>query len=423
MAVLRFLQILSKIVLSLGLGYCAYLVALRGIADWHFRYQPAPEGIRKAMEWAQANPEYSAALARSLQRSVGEGNPEETVKLYEKATQLGPSRAGYWVELGDAYELSGQEAQAERAYERAQRLFPQSPEINWRLGNFYIRTGKIAEALPALQKAMVGDPGMRLPAFDLAWRAGADPQLILQVLLPPQPEAFFQYIDYLLWAGHLDEAGQAWDRLAALGISFETSTAFSYLDALIQNQRVDKLEAVWQVLLERNPAQIRQRLNDQSRIINGEFEGEILNGGLEWRISPAAGALVTVDTLIFFDGTRSLRIRFDGKQNLDYNHVFQYVPVKPNTSFQFLGYMRTEKITTDSGPHFEIQDAYDRSKLFLATENLRGTSSWTPQRLQFRTGPDTRLLIIRVARQPSRKFDNQIAGTVWIDRLSLLPTG
>ena len=396
---------------------------VRGIADWHFRYQPAPEGIRKAMAWAPANPEYSAALARSLQRSVGAGRPEEIIELYQKATQLSPSRASYWVELGDAYELSGKEEQAERAYERAQQLFPQSPEINWRLGNFYIRTGKVGEALPAFQKAMVGNTGLRVPAFDLAWRAGADPELILQALLPAQSEAYFQYINYLLRAGHLDEADQAWGRLVALGVSFEPSATFSYLDALIRNQRVDKLGAAWQVLLDRNPAQIRQRLNDQSRIINGEFEGEILNGGLEWRVRPAEGAVVTVDTLIFFDGTRSLQIRFDGKQNLDYNHVFQYVPVKPNTTYQFLGYMRAEKITTDSGPHFEIQDAYDRSKLFLATENLLGTSSWTPERLQFRTGPDTRLLIIRVARQPSRKFDNQIAGTVWIDRLSLLPTG
>ena len=133
--------------------------------------------------------------------------------------------------------------------------------------------------------------------------------------------------------------------------------------------------------------------------------------------------MVTVDSLIFFDGTQSLRIRFDGKQNLNYRHVFQYVPVKPNTSYQFLGYLRAEKITTDSGPRFEVQDAYDPSKLFLATEDLLGTSSWTPERLAFRTGPDTRLLIIRVARRPSQKFDNQIAGTLWIDRLSLLPVG
>ncbi len=84
-----------------------------------------------------------------------------------------------------------------------------------------------------------------------------------------------------------------------------------------------------------------------------------------------------------------------------------------------MGYMRVQGITTDSGPRFQIQDAYDSSKLSLSTDNLVGTSSWSPQQLEFKTGPKTRLLVIRVVRPASRKFDNQIAGTVWIDRLSL----
>ncbi|MBI4458604.1 MAG: tetratricopeptide repeat protein [Acidobacteria bacterium] len=418
---MRLLRISFKFVVSLALAYCAYLVFLRGMADWHFRYQPAPEGIERAIEWLPQNPEYYAALARSLERSVGEGTPEQITSFYRRATQFGSSRANYWVELGEAYELSGNEEEAERAYQQARQLFPQSPDINWRLGNFYIRAENISQALPAFQRAIAGDSGMRAPAFDLAWRAGADPDLILQVLIPPLPDAYFQYISYLLQAGRLNEADQAWDRLVALEVPFEASNAFPYLDSLIQNRRVDKLSAAWQVLLERDSSQIRRRLNDQSQLTNGEFEGEILNGGLGWRVHPVEGASPAIDNLIFFDGTRSLRIRFDGQQNLHYNHVFQYVLVRPNAAYQFMGYMRAEKITTDSGPRFEVQDAYDPSRLFRATDSLLGTSSWTPEQLEFRTGPETRLLIVRLARQPSRKFDNKIAGTVWIDRLSLLP--
>ena len=97
---MKLLQILGKTALSLGLGYLAYFVMVRGIGDWHFRYQPAPEGIRKALEWDQRDPEYYAALARSFQRSVGEGNPEEIVKLYEKweTAEPGTGRAEKAVE-------------------------------------------------------------------------------------------------------------------------------------------------------------------------------------------------------------------------------------------------------------------------------------------------------------------------------------
>jgi hypothetical protein len=99
--------------------------------------------------------------------------------------------------------------------------------------------------------------------------------------------------------------------------------------------------------------------------------------------------------------------------------VLLYVPVNPQTVYEFTGYLRVQGITTDSGPRFQICDAYDAGKLSLTTENLVGSSGWSPQRLEFRTGTDTHLLVVRVDRPASRKFDNQIAGTVWVDGVSL----
>jgi hypothetical protein len=78
-------------------------------------------------------------------------------------------------------------------------------------------------------------------------------------------------------------------------------------------------------------------------------------------------------------------------------------------------------ISTDSGPRFQVFDAFDMGKLFVSTENTVGTSGWSSQHLEFKTKADTHLLIVRVARPPSEKLDNLIGGTVWIDRVSLTP--
>ena len=78
-------------------------------------------------------------------------------------------------------------------------------------------------------------------------------------------------------------------------------------------------------------------------------------------------------------------------------------------------------ISTESGPRFQVFDAFDMGKLFLSTENTVGTSGWSSQHLEFKTTADTRLLIVRVARPLSEKLDNLIGGTVWIDRVSLTP--
>jgi hypothetical protein len=114
-----------------------------------------------------------------------------------------------------------------------------------------------------------------------------------------------------------------------------------------------------------------------------------------------------------------LRIIFDGSSNLDFGHVFQYVPVQPSTRYRFSASMRVQGITSDSGPRFQVCDAYNIADLFLSTENFTGTSTWSQQNAVFMTKPDTNLLLIRVARLMSSRFDNKSSGTVWIADVSL----
>lgn len=110
----RWLNLVGRILLSLALLYCIYLVATRAIALWYFR-QADLAGVRKAIEWDPGNPRYYAALARVLERSIEGEDFEETIALYEKATRLSPHRARYWAELGGAYDLARRTGDARRA--------------------------------------------------------------------------------------------------------------------------------------------------------------------------------------------------------------------------------------------------------------------------------------------------------------------
>lgn len=404
--------------ISLGLLYGAYLVSRQAISVWHFR-RGSPEEIRKAIRWDPSNAEFWVARAHALQASLEGADVNEVVRLYETATRMSPDRARYWAELGAAYEWAEREEEARRAYERAQQLFPNSPDVNWKLGNFYARAGRIHEALRTLQKTLLGDPAMRRPTFDLTWRAGLESRLILDEMIPADTEILFAYLNYLAETQRLDEAGQVWTRLLERRVPVELQAAFPYLDRLIMHQRIDELGAAWAALAERHPTEIRRRRFDSNRITNGDFEGEILNGGLDWRVMPVDGVVVSVDSFNHFDGARSLKVSFDGARNVDYRQVVQFVPVQANTGYRFVGYMRVQGITTDSGPRFVVHDAYDSSRLLLSTENVVGSSNWSPQQLEFRTGTNTRLLAVVLTRPPSRRFDNLISGTVWIDHVSL----
>jgi hypothetical protein len=410
-----------------------YLAARQGIAAWYFR-KASPEAIQTAIKWDPQNPEYYDALATVTHLYAAGGNSAEVVRLCEKATALSPYNAFYWADLGAAYEWSGRRNDALRAFTSAHALFPNSPEINWKVANFYVRTGKISDALRALKEVLLEDPSKERQVFVLAANATADNQEILREMLPPSAPVLLDYLDFQIETNRMDPAAQTWANLLELKSPFDPARAFPYCDALIQHQDVDQLIKAWAALSARFPQEISVRESKPNLITNGNFTLVPLNAGLDWRVIPVQGASATVDASTGIDGSKSLRINFDGTQNLDYAHVLQFVPVTPNTSYEFSAYMRAQGITTDSGPRFVLQDAYDPAALVdltshaanptrfsISTENLIGTSDWSPHQLEFKSTGSTHLLIVKVARPASHKFDNKLAGTFWITRVTVLP--
>jgi len=402
-----------------ALVYCASVATRQGVAAWYSRQDP-PAGLQEAIAWDPENPRYYEKLAQFLRTSTRDYDADQIVQLHETAVRVMPHDAHLWAELGSVYDTYGRPQDALASYERAKNLFPNSPRIGWLLGNFYLRQGEAVKAMREFKKVLLGDPSMRQQAFALAAQATDDSDLVLEEMIPPEKEVMFQYIAYLIATERLDEAGTVWSRILELNSSFEEKQALPYLDALIRDGQIGKVKAAWKELVARNPTLSGQQ-GDTTLVTNGGFERNILNGGLGWHVSPVDGANVAFDRMIFFDGTRSLRIQFGGKSNLDYRHVYQYVPVAPATVYRFIGYMRTKGITTDSGVCFEVFDGQKPSRLSLSTSPTVGTTSWTLTQLEFETTPDTTLLVIRVARPASRMFDNKIAGIAWIDRIGLTP--
>lgn len=391
-----------------------YVAGRRGAGLWYFR-EGTPDSIQTAIKWDPANPQYYDALGTLMHRYANSTKANDIVELYRKATDLSPQEAQFWSDLGEGEDWAGNSTEALAALQHARRLFPNSPEINWRLANFYVRAGNTSEVLAALQRVLQGDPTARRNSFALAVRATSDAGAIMSTL-PVEAPVFFDYLNFQIERGDLSAAKQAWTRVLELNLSFDLSQALPYLDALIQHKDLLSLRDAWDALGRRFPARIGPRNPDLNLVTNGDFEYDIVNGGLDWRIVPRGGALVAVDG---GEGRRALRITFDGSSNLDYDQVFQYVPVQPNARYAFAGRMRVQGITTDSGPRFQIRDGYSPDRVFAATENLVGDSGWLDERTQFRTGGDSQLLLISVARPASEKFESQISGSVWIDDVSL----
>ena len=405
--------------LAIATLLCVYAATRRGVAAWYFQ-RKSPEALQAAIRWDPHNPQYYDALATMRHFYADNDNPEEQVQLYERAVSLSPENALYWADLGAAFDWAGNHNEALQAFERSRKLFPNSPDVNWKLANFYIRSGKTLEGLQSLRKVLLGGVVPQQDVFALAERATEGKSIILEEVVPPETPILFGYLNYQASAGDMIAAEQAWAKLLALKLPFELPETFFYLEALIQKQETQQLTEAWAVLGERFPGKVGSLRVAPNQVTNGSFESDILNGGLDWRVVPLEGVTASLDSGDAIDGLRSMRIEFDGTRNTGYGHLLQYVLVHPNTRYQFSAYMRTAAITTDSGPRFQIFDAYDSGKMIAATESSVGTSGWTEQRLEFKTPADTRLLIVRVARPPSNKFDNKIRGAMWVDNVCLI---
>lgn len=405
--------------LAIGLLLCAYSAAKRGVAALYFQ-KKSPETLQAAIRWDAGNAQYYDALATMRHFYADDDNPEEEAKLYQRAVSLSPKNALYWADLGSAFDWEGKHDDALRAFEHARELFPNSPDVDWKLANFYVRSGKTEEALDALRMVLLGGGVPQQDVFALAERATEDKNIILHEMVPEEASVLLDYLNYEAAAGDMLGAEQTWRELLALKPPFELPESFFYLESLIQKRQPEQLANAWSALAERFPGKVGSLRVAPNLVTNGSFESDILNGGLDWRVIPAEGATVRIDSGDSVDGGRSLRIEFDGTRNVDYGHVLQYVPVCPNTRYQFYGYMRTDAITTDSGPRFQIFDAYDFASMLSATEDSVGTSKWIERGSEFKTPEDTRLLVIRVARPASGKFDNKIRGTLWIDKVRLI---
>jgi len=78
--------------------------------------------------------------------------------------------------------------------------------------------------------------------------------------------------------------------------------------------------------------------------------------------------------------------------------------------------VKADNLEGVGGPRFLVQDSYSSDVLF-ASEDLTNVDFWKQINGKFTTGPDTKLVVVRVQRNPP---GSPIKGTLWIDGLRLV---
>jgi hypothetical protein len=158
-------------------------------------------------------------------------------------------------------------------------------------------------------------------------------------------------------------------------------------------------------------------------IFNGSFERPPLNAGLDWRFGASPFLNIDFSDPAAYQGTRCLRLDFTVGRNETFVGPHQFVPVDPNHAYVLQAYVKTQNITSDSGPRLQAVDQGCPACMNFLSDSTVGTTPWHLLSLKVLTGPKTQLIDIVVLRLPSRSFPNEITGSFWIDSVSLKASG
>jgi tetratricopeptide (TPR) repeat protein len=325
-----------------------------------------------------------------------------------------PSSADRWSALAKTMWRSGQIEPARQCFSNAVALGPNRVGTLYTFADFYHSLGEDGLALEQTSRALQGTKEFDEFFFNWFKTEKIPMSEIFSHGIPPDARVFRSYLRYMLNSKNVEGAGQVWNAMIERGY-LDDKSAREYVSFLFGQNHFDSATRAWATYL----GDRKNGYLESNWLWNGDFEIDQSESPPELAWSQGgSGVEVARVADVKHSGTYSLRIRFDGTQNLTDAQVQQRAYTPPGR-YRFEAYVKSQELTTDQGISLRIFDATGASRFDLKTEPLLGTHDWTKVSLNFCVPSSIKSLVVSVVRQPSLKFDKLIKGTLWLDSVNL----
>jgi len=411
----RFFSSTLILFISLVVGY-QILSIWRGVSL--YQKNLSKESLLKAMQAIPSNPDPFYRLGLFYQWDIRNIDLKQSLHYLKKAIERNPLEQDYWLNVAKVFQRMGESKASERALENAIRVFPAGYKGRWVTGSLLLQQGTLEKAIPHFSYILDNYPNQSHMVYDVLGKAANDSDFILERLVPKNPVSLKQYLSYLYESGDRESAQKAWQKKDSFAYKPDRNETLRHIEFLISRGELNEAFLIWKARLQEEGL---LSPSDSNLITNGGFEKEkILGGGFDWKIEKIPGAEVAFDPSMAFEGKGSLKIVFNGKENVDFAHVYQFVPLKPNIEYVLKVNMKTQAVTTKSGLKIEVSGV--GPAFYKASESLIGDNEWKELMVAFRTPAQSQGGLVRIRREKTAKFDRFISGTVWIDNFSLTET-
>jgi hypothetical protein len=374
-------------------------------ANWLIRKDPG--NYPRAVKLEPNNPALQSVAGMS---KFSEGDWEQALIHLKAATQQTPYDARHWLDLAMVYQVMNKVDEQDIALRRALAVDPRTPQVAWEVGNFELARDHREAALAQFRTVIISDPFLSSSAISTVWRFTHNYDTVASVL-PAKMTPWEDFLGMMISADEPENAQRAWESVVGLHKEIAAETAVKFTDYMLQREQYARADKTWQQFTAYS--KFRGHARTDNLIVNGGFDEDVLNGGFDWRFSSTPEMEVSLDAGSAHDGIRALLVSWAENSSGD-PRLFQYVPVQPNTNYEFTAFLRGEEIYTTNGPRAVVSDAKTGAMYFVSTP-LIGTTAWTQVNQRFQTGSDTHLLKVGVSREPT-----VIRGRVWVDEVSLV---
>ena len=358
-------------------------------------------------------------LKKMLQRGASEPNidPNSFLRILELYLQRSPLDASAWLYGSQFYQRVGDKESASLYLSVAHRLSETNTPVLFKVFNRYLEMGLVDQSISVAHDIVIVKPGEFRRLFYLMGRLSNDYPRLVDELIPKDIKSS-ELIEkgfssennfYYNWA--LIDAIRSKNTLLANEVWLITpsgqknsSLGVKYLDYLAGLQQVDLLKKTWSEV-----------------VLSDVIEGYVLNQGDDesspcWNIKETDNAELSVISNERI--STALKVKFLGKENVNFNHMSCLVLVQPSKQYELTGRYKTNNISTLSGPYVDvhfpgIKEGYRR------VDDVIGNSSWTSFKLVFDVPNNAHIARIRIRRNKTKLLDSKISGTVWFDSMEL----
>ena len=414
----------ARVVLLVCCGALALLLgflAVRNAIAAHYLGRDTREGYERAVRLEPHNPRNWYLLGRSYLYDLEQPDPVQAVSALRKSVELDPYSAEAMLDLAIAYDGEGDTAQARATLVSAQRVYPLSADVAWSYGNFLLRQGEQKAAFSQLHTALELDPKRAAEAFSRASQLQPDASTVLDRVVPATPATYVPILHMLSDAGDMETAQQVWFRLIGLHQKVPLREVVPFFDALIHERRPDQAARLWLqgVAIMENPPP-----DDPagSLLWDGGFESGFRGGGFGWRFTP-----VSRDVQISFDraekhaGEQSLRILFNGRENLKFEDACHSIVPEPGRSYLLAGWVKTQSLTSSEGVRLQINVFTNAGVVSTQSGEIHGTQPWTQLQLVWTAPQESGFGNVCIDRNMSDMPGSDIQGAAWIDDVVMIP--